>query len=260
MVKKAYLFVNEAIASSSFWKSKLICINFTQKVTFPPHSWVFDHLWKCITACTENHPVCSPTLQRYCQKCHLWSDFWLRRIGRLCGVYLKVLKGALHQAAYVVSNIANVGFFCIHETVFFLRDCTGVMRKGFCCIWSVAYVQYNHFALSKIVILCWQHVAKELQDLLQWLMGVPAGLKMNRALDQVLGRFFLYHIHLWISKYGCLTFHPNLFTALSLVSCVVLEIWVKVCHCKDILVCDSFWFGNSNQNWVPGSTQGSYVK
>ncbi|XP_051569822.1 phosphatidylinositol N-acetylglucosaminyltransferase subunit Q-like [Myxocyprinus asiaticus] len=43
------------------------------------------------------------------------------------------------------------------------------------------------------------HVAKELQELLQWLMGAPAGLKMNRSLDQVLGRFFLYHIHLWIS-------------------------------------------------------------
>uniref|UniRef100_A0A8C1JWH5 Phosphatidylinositol glycan anchor biosynthesis, class Q n=1 Tax=Cyprinus carpio TaxID=7962 RepID=A0A8C1JWH5_CYPCA len=42
-------------------------------------------------------------------------------------------------------------------------------------------------------------VAKELQELLEWLMGAPAGLKMNRALDQVLGRFFLYHIHLWIS-------------------------------------------------------------
>jgi hypothetical protein len=46
-----------------------------------------------------------------------------------------------------------------------------------------------------------QHVAEELQHLLQWLMGAPAGLKMNRALDQVLGRFFLYHIHLWISEY-----------------------------------------------------------
>lgn len=45
-----------------------------------------------------------------------------------------------------------------------------------------------------------QHVAKELDELLQWLMGAPAGLKMNRALDQVLGRFFLYHIHLWISE------------------------------------------------------------
>ncbi|KAL4659041.1 phosphatidylinositol N-acetylglucosaminyltransferase subunit Q isoform X2 [Arapaima gigas] len=44
-----------------------------------------------------------------------------------------------------------------------------------------------------------KHVAKELQELLEWLMGAPAGLKMNRALDQVLGRFFLYHIHLWIS-------------------------------------------------------------
>lgn len=45
-----------------------------------------------------------------------------------------------------------------------------------------------------------QHVAKKLVELLQWLMGAPAGLKMNRALDQVLGRFFLYHIHLWISE------------------------------------------------------------
>lgn len=45
-----------------------------------------------------------------------------------------------------------------------------------------------------------QRVAEELQHLLQWLMGAPAGLKMNRALDQVLGRFFLYHIHLWISE------------------------------------------------------------
>lgn len=37
---------------------------------------------------------------------------------------------------------------------------------------------------------------------MQWLMGAPAGLKMNRALDQVLGRFFLYHIHLWISEWS----------------------------------------------------------
>lgn len=49
-------------------------------------------------------------------------------------------------------------------------------------------------------LLCLQHVSEELQRLLQWLMGAPAGLKMNRALDQVLGRFFLYHIHLWISE------------------------------------------------------------
>ncbi|XP_030646643.1 phosphatidylinositol N-acetylglucosaminyltransferase subunit Q [Chanos chanos] len=53
--------------------------------------------------------------------------------------------------------------------------------------------------LANTLIPVADHVAKELQELLEWLMGAPAGLKMNRALDQVLGRFFLYHIHLWIS-------------------------------------------------------------
>ncbi|XP_006637232.2 phosphatidylinositol N-acetylglucosaminyltransferase subunit Q [Lepisosteus oculatus] len=53
--------------------------------------------------------------------------------------------------------------------------------------------------LANALVPAADHVAKELQELLQWLMGAPAGLKMNRALDQVLGRFFLYHIHLWIS-------------------------------------------------------------
>ncbi|XP_029015482.1 phosphatidylinositol N-acetylglucosaminyltransferase subunit Q [Betta splendens] len=58
----------------------------------------------------------------------------------------------------------------------------------------------NHITmLANTLVPAADHVAKELEDLLQWLMGAPAGLKMNRALDQVLGRFFLYHIHLWIS-------------------------------------------------------------
>ncbi|XP_049417444.1 phosphatidylinositol N-acetylglucosaminyltransferase subunit Q [Epinephelus fuscoguttatus] len=58
----------------------------------------------------------------------------------------------------------------------------------------------NHITmLANTLVPAADHVAKELQELLQWLMGAPAGLKMNRALDQVLGRFFLYHIHLWIS-------------------------------------------------------------
>uniref|UniRef100_A0A8K9XCE4 Phosphatidylinositol glycan anchor biosynthesis, class Q n=1 Tax=Oncorhynchus mykiss TaxID=8022 RepID=A0A8K9XCE4_ONCMY len=53
--------------------------------------------------------------------------------------------------------------------------------------------------LANTLVPAADYVAKELEELLQWLMGAPAGLKMNRALDQVLGRFFLYHIHLWIS-------------------------------------------------------------
>ncbi|XP_024128311.1 phosphatidylinositol N-acetylglucosaminyltransferase subunit Q [Oryzias melastigma] len=89
-------------------------------------------------------------------------------------------------------------------------------------------------ALANALVPAADRVATELEQLLQWLMGAPAGLKMNRALDQVLGRFFLYHIHLWISYihllapfveqilwYGGLSAGLGLTFALSLLSDMV---------------------------------------
>ncbi|KAM6914426.1 phosphatidylinositol N-acetylglucosaminyltransferase subunit Q [Lycodopsis pacificus] len=69
---------------------------------------------------------------------------------------------------------------------------------GMLLIWWL-YRDDHISMLANTLVPAADHVAKELEELLQWLMGAPAGLKMNRALDQVLGRFFLYHIHLWIS-------------------------------------------------------------
>nr|SVE75949.1 EOG090X0BA1 [Daphnia hispanica] len=40
-------------------------------------------------------------------------------------------------------------------------------------------------------------IADYLQLLIEWLMGVPVGLKLNRPLSTVLGKFFLYHLYLW---------------------------------------------------------------
>ena len=37
-----------------------------------------------------------------------------------------------------------------------------------------------------------------LTELIHWLMGVPAGLKLNRELSHFLGNFFLSHINIWI--------------------------------------------------------------
>ncbi|XP_056467311.1 phosphatidylinositol N-acetylglucosaminyltransferase subunit Q [Gadus chalcogrammus] len=64
---------------------------------------------------------------------------------------------------------------------------------------SWLYREQRLARLASALMPAADRVSKELEELLQWLMGAPAGLKMNRALDQVLGRFFLYHIHLWIS-------------------------------------------------------------
>lgn len=61
-------------------------------------------------------------------------------------------------------------------------------------------------------------------------MGAPAGLKMNRALDQVLGRFFLYHIHLWISElyhdcYSSILCSLCACTSIKASSCQVLTVF-----------------------------------
>ncbi|XP_063200148.1 phosphatidylinositol N-acetylglucosaminyltransferase subunit Q-like [Chroicocephalus ridibundus] len=83
------------------------------------------------------------------------------------------------------------------------------------------------------------HVAEELQDLLQWLMGAPAGLKTNPALDQVLGRFFLYHIHLWISYIHLMSpFIEMILWYVGLSACLGLTL--ALCILSDIIALLTF--------------------
>ncbi|KAL8175143.1 UNVERIFIED_CONTAM: hypothetical protein K2H54_014409 [Gekko kuhli] len=99
-------------------------------------------------------------------------------------------KRADSRVAIIISqNVEKANIF-----VSILLDVTlGILLMS----WLYQKNRIGHLANALIPMA--DLVAQQLQDLLQWLMGVPAGLKMNRALDQVLGRFFLYHIHLWIS-------------------------------------------------------------
>lgn len=41
------------------------------------------------------------------------------------------------------------------------------------------------------------NIAEHLSSLLKWLMGAPAGLKLNIPLNQFLGNFYIYHVYLW---------------------------------------------------------------
>ncbi|XP_017881602.1 N-acetylglucosaminyl-phosphatidylinositol biosynthetic protein gpi1 isoform X2 [Ceratina calcarata] len=50
---------------------------------------------------------------------------------------------------------------------------------------------------SQILLHNAEKVVTCLKDLINWLMGVPAGLKLNLALNNMLGKFFLYHIQMW---------------------------------------------------------------
>ncbi|XP_068102828.1 phosphatidylinositol N-acetylglucosaminyltransferase subunit Q [Hyperolius riggenbachi] len=83
--------------------------------------------------------------------------------------------------------------------------------------------------LADALIPVADRVALELQELLQWLMGAPAGLKMNRALDEVLGRFFMYHIHLWISYIRLMSpFIEVIFWYIGLSACLGLSVALSI--------------------------------
>jgi len=53
--------------------------------------------------------------------------------------------------------------------------------------------------LAQVALFGADQVVLNLRKLIKWLMGAPAGLKLNSVLSMCLGRFFLYHIHLWVT-------------------------------------------------------------
>lgn len=53
--------------------------------------------------------------------------------------------------------------------------------------------------ISGEVITIATQVKHSLDKLLQWLMGAPAGLKLNHELSYFLGNFFLYHVEVWMT-------------------------------------------------------------
>ncbi|XP_033311460.1 uncharacterized protein LOC117211543 [Bombus bifarius] len=56
---------------------------------------------------------------------------------------------------------------------------------------------FEYISPSQILLDNAEKAVTFLKDLINWLMGVPAGLKLNHALNNMLGKFFLYHIHMW---------------------------------------------------------------
>ncbi|KAG8184906.1 hypothetical protein JTE90_017761 [Oedothorax gibbosus] len=68
------------------------------------------------------------------------------------------------------------------------------------CGWIITFI----FLHSNVQLLLLDYSIEQtnylvsgLKSLIIWLMGAPAGLKLNIPLNSALGHFFLYHIYLW---------------------------------------------------------------
>lgn len=89
-------------------------------------------------------------------------------------------------------------------------------------------------SISTHFFLWTEKVASELDILLNWLMGAPAGLKLNKPLTEFLGHFFMYHIYLWKGYLHLLK--PVFSTILWCSSCVgVLGLSAQICLLQDII-------------------------
>lgn len=61
-------------------------------------------------------------------------------------------------------------------------------------------------------------VVEFLSQLLDWLKGAPAGLKLNKQLAEYLSMFFLYHIYLWKIYLSCIESYLQVITSLVIMS------------------------------------------
>ena len=71
---------------------------------------------------------------------------------------------------------------------------------GYFSIKVIGYLWLKYdlkLTVEQVLLESTAYVVSYLNILMTWLMGAPAGLKLNSVLSQSLGKFFLYHIHLW---------------------------------------------------------------
>ncbi|XP_074647365.1 phosphatidylinositol N-acetylglucosaminyltransferase subunit Q-like isoform X2 [Tubulanus polymorphus] len=107
-------------------------------------------------------------------------------------------------------------------------------------VWLMRNDRHNQIAHT--VITSALNLITELHRLLSWIMGFPAGLKLNNHLVQFLGKFFTYHNYLWTgymhllqpllgrvlwygSLFGCLGLSMQLSFTYDLLSMMTLHIY-----------------------------------
>ncbi|CAH0723400.1 unnamed protein product, partial [Brenthis ino] len=66
----------------------------------------------------------------------------------------------------------------------------------------LGYIFLQLFLLGKndvgvVLMSILEKLVNLMYSLLKWLMGAPAGLKLNNAFNNMLGKYFLYHVELW---------------------------------------------------------------
>ncbi|GAB1868493.1 PIGQ acetylglucosaminyltransferase [Camponotus japonicus] len=149
-------------------KSKFICI-WETLLTYHIFFYLYPVLW--LSTITKK---LLPVLKYSSLGLHVYN--WLENIKWMLITILHDKNFKLKTANYASAIVVDIalGIFVLRLLQYYIED------------------QPSQLLLNNA-----EKVVETLKDLINWLMGVPAGLKLNHALNNSMGKFFLYHIQLW---------------------------------------------------------------
>lgn len=82
----------------------------------------------------------------------------------------------------------------------FLGICIDILSGLLVLHVFMSYIETSY--LFDFISFTSEKIVDSLKDMVHYLMGSPADLKLNHPLNSILGKFFLYHIDLWWSFLG----------------------------------------------------------
>ncbi|KAF7392843.1 hypothetical protein HZH66_008676 [Vespula vulgaris] len=105
------------------------------------------------------------------------------------------LNGWLENAKWILINIIQKKRITLKTGSYISATIIDILFGVIVLQLSLCY--FNDISPSEVLLKNAEAIVESLKNLIQWLMGAPAGLKLNYAFNNMLGKFFLYHIHLW---------------------------------------------------------------
>ncbi|KAI4482825.1 hypothetical protein M0804_008678 [Polistes exclamans] len=107
------------------------------------------------------------------------------------------LNGWLENVKWILINIIQKKRITLKTGNYIIATIIDILLGVIVLKLSLCY--FNDISPSQVLLRNAEasKVVESLKNLIQWLMGAPAGLKLNYAFNNMLGKFFLYHIHLW---------------------------------------------------------------
>ncbi|XP_041978753.1 phosphatidylinositol N-acetylglucosaminyltransferase subunit Q [Aricia agestis] len=128
----------------------------------------------------------SENTSKYYELCHCPS--WLA-----ASMFAKHIFNSINLVFWLVTSVKRKNKISIQRGNLILA----LLVDVFLGYLILELIMFDKKEIATILFGALEKLVNLLYSLLKWLMGAPAGLKLNNAFNKMLGKYFLYHVELW---------------------------------------------------------------